>query len=457
MIPIDNPHKPWQNEHSLRIALDAMPVGVSWATLADRNIVYTNRRFTEIFGYVVGDLGSISAWIEKYPILSERAMASSKWSQYFEAPDGVDFPIDPMELSIACKDGTVKTILHSGVILPAAGWALATFIDISEPKKNYLLLQEAEKRASQDEAISRILLEESQEMVVISYFDRSQRYVSPAVEQITGLTPHEYLATPVRELVHPDDLGAMTRAIAAVTRGTVSSVYRGRIRHRDGGYRWVEVLLRSCVDPDSKQAVGYVATVRDIGEQKKQEDLLASENLRLSEDASQDELTGIANRRLFNKTLVREVRRQTRNTSAMALLMLDVDYFKEYNDHYGHLPGDQCLKQVAGTLKRTLQRDSDLAARFGGEEFVILLPMTDCQGAEYLAQAVLEAIRALAIPHAHSPKGILTVSVGVACWPTGNPTDPRRLLQQADTALYRAKSAGRDTFSVIQCQAEPAA
>ncbi len=457
MIPIDNTRKPWQNEQSLRIVLDAMPVGVSWATLADQNIVYTNRRFTEIFGYIVGDLGNISAWIEKYPIASERAMASSKWGQYHDAPDGVEFPIDPMELSIACKDGTVKMIYHSGVILPAAGWALATFIDISEPKKNYLLLQEAEKRASQDEAISRILLEQSQEMVVVSYFDRTQRFVSPAVEQITGLTPEQYLATPVRELVHPDDLGAMTQAIQDVTHGIFSNVYRGRIRHKDGGYRWVETLLRSCMDPDSKQAVGYVATIRDIGEQKRQEDLLATENRRLSEDASQDELTGIANRRLFNKTLLREVRRQTRNTTAMAMLMVDVDHFKQYNDQYGHLPGDRCLKQVASTLKHALLRDSDLVARFGGEEFVILLPMTDCQGAEHLARAVLEAIRALAIPHAYSPKGILTVSIGVACWPTGKPTDPMRLLEQADTALYRAKSAGRDTFSVINCQAEPAA
>ncbi len=234
-------------------------------------------------------------------------------------------------------------------------------------------------------------------MVVITYFDRPQRYVSPAVEQITGLTPDEYLATPVAELVHPDDLGAMTQAIEDVTHGTFSNVYRGRVRHKDGGYRWVETLLRSCVDPDSKRAVGYVATIRDIGEQKKQEDLLASENRRLSEDASQDELTGIANRRLFNKTLLREVRRQTRNTTAMAMLMVDVDHFKQYNDQYGHLPGDQCLKQVASTLKQALLRDSDLVARFGGEEFVILLPMTDCAGAEHLARSVLEAIRVLAI------------------------------------------------------------
>lgn len=219
----------------------------------------------------------------------------------------------------------------------------------------------------------------------------------------------------------------------------------------------MEVLLRSSLDPDTKQAVGYVATIRDIDEQKKHEDLLESENRRLSQDASHDELTGIPNRRLFNRTLIREVRRQTRSTSAIALLMLDVDNFKEYNDHYGHLPGDQCLKQVAAALKRTLQRDSDLVARFGGEEFVILLPMTNCEGAKHLAQAILEAVRALAVPHTNSPRGIVTVSIGVACWPIGIPTDPKRLLQHADTALYRAKDAGRDTFSVIHCETEPAA
>jgi diguanylate cyclase (GGDEF)-like protein/PAS domain S-box-containing protein len=457
MMPSSNALNPWQHEQSLRIALDAMPVGVSWATLADQKIVYMNRAFTEIFGYVVGDFESISDWIGKYPILSDRTMAGGRWAQYFQDPDGANFPIEPMELSITCKDGTVKTILHSGVILPLAGWALATFIDISEQKRNILLLQDAEKRATQNEAISRTLLGQSQEMIVLSYFDGSQRFVSPAVQQITGLTPTEYLATPVRELVHPDDLGAMAQAVLDVAHGTSSSVYRGRVKHKDGEYRWVETLLRSCVDPDSKETVGYVATIRDIGEQKKQEDLLALENRRLSEDASQDELTGIANRRLFNRTLVREVRRQTRNTSAIALLMLDVDNFKEYNDHYGHLPGDLCLRQVAATLKRTLQRDSDLVARFGGEEFVILLPMTDCAGARHLASAILEAIRSLAIPHTGTARGILTVSIGVACWPTGNPTDPKRLLQYADTALYRAKSAGRDTFSVIHCETESAA
>ncbi len=452
MEPDNNIVKPWQNEHSLKIALDSMPVGVSWATLGDQKIVYMNRRFTEDFGYVVGDFEDISDWIAKYPVESQRAMAGSKWGEYFEAPSGRDFPIDPMELSIICKDGTVKTVLHSGVILPAAGWALAIFVDISEQKRNMLLLQAAEERASQNEAVSRILLGQSTEMVVVVYFDGSRRYVSPAVEQITGLTSEEYLATPVVELAHPEDLPAMIQAIKDVARGTASSVYRGRIRHKNGNYHWVETWLRPFADPDSGQTVGYVATVREIDEQKRREDLLASENRRLLEDASQDELTGIPNRRQFNRTLRREVRRQTRNTSAMAMLMVDVDDFKQYNDLYGHLPGDQCLKQVAATLKQILLRDSDLVARFGGEEFVILLPMTDCEGAQKLARTVLEAIRALAIPHSHSPRGIITVSVGLACWPNGTPTDPKRLLQQADVALYRAKSAGRDTLRVIHCE-----
>jgi diguanylate cyclase (GGDEF)-like protein len=184
--------------------------------------------------------------------------------------------------------------------------------------------------------------------------------------------------------------------------------------------------------------------MRDISEQKKQEDLLVSKNLQLATDASHDDLTRIANRRLFNLTLRREVRRQTRKTQAMALLMVDIDLFKQYNDHDGHLGGDEVLKRVASTLTEALKRDSDLVARFGGDEFVILLPMTESDGAEQLASATLNAVRALAIPHIYSPLGILTVSVGVACWPSGNAADPQWLLQQVDVALYRAKNSGRN-------------
>ena len=128
----------------------------------------------------------------------------------------------------------------------------------------------------------------------------------------------------------------------------------------------------------------------------------------------------------------------------LALAMLDVDWFKAYNDHYGHPAGDDCLRQIAATLTRTVNRGSDLVARYGGEEFVFLAPMTDRDGILAMARRVVEAIQALQLPHADSPEKIVTVSLGIAALVPQPGQTVESLLQQADEALYRAKSLGRN-------------
>ncbi len=439
-----------QNSQALWIALDAMPVGVSWATLHDQKIVFMNRMCTEIFGYVVEDFTDISSWVQKYPNPEERELAWTRWREYFEHPDGDEFPIEPMELSITCKDGTVKTVIHSGIVLPDAGWALATFIDITKRKQNELLLRQAEERARQNEAIYRTLLEHSQDMVLLISLDGLRRDVSPAVEQITGWTKEEYLKLPIRSLVYPDDMALLEEATRAVKMGMLSSCYRGRIMHKDGSYRWVEALLQTYDDPVTKQPAGYTVTMDDISEQKRQEEMLTSLNRKLSEDATHDALTGLPNRRLFNEAFAREMQQPLRNSSQIALLMLDIDRFKQYNDSYGHLAGDECLKAVSSTLAKSLRKEMDVVARFGGEEFVILLPATDCNGAEMVANNILQAIRSLEIPHIGSSRGILTLSIGVACGEVTSTADPEQLLSQADTALYHSKESGRDRYSIFQ-------
>jgi diguanylate cyclase (GGDEF)-like protein len=136
----------------------------------------------------------------------------------------------------------------------------------------------------------------------------------------------------------------------------------------------------------------------------------------------------------------------------LSLLMLDVDLFKQFNDLYGHLAGDDCLKRVAETLKTTIQRESDLVARYGGEEFVVLLPSTNPEGAARVAENLLSAIRDLRIEHAGSPHRVLTVSIGLAsCCNRTAPIDRSRLLEQVDAALYAAKRAGRNRL----CFANP--
>ena len=160
-----------------------------------------------------------------------------------------------------------------------------------------------------------------------------------------------------------------------------------------------------------------------------------------------DGLTTLHNRRYFDQQLALEWARSGRHDVPLSLILLDVDFFKRYNDHYGHQLGDECLREVARILKSGLKRATDLVARYGGEEFVCLLPDTPHSQALQLAQEIEQRIRAHAIPHVKSDvAGIVTVSLGVASG-RGSQGDARELLALADQQLYRAKSEGRGRAS----------
>ncbi|MDI1254100.1 GGDEF domain-containing protein [Thermomonas sp.] len=158
-----------------------------------------------------------------------------------------------------------------------------------------------------------------------------------------------------------------------------------------------------------------------------------------------DGLTGIANRRHFDETLQTEWRRCQRSGKSLSLLMIDIDYFKAYNDRYGHLHGDQCLQTVATALRARLDRAQDLVARFGGEEFICLLPECDLSGANRVAQALSLTVQELMIENHDSPVSrTLTISIGVATQMADDESTPEALLARADVNLYRAKQAGRN-------------
>lgn len=157
-----------------------------------------------------------------------------------------------------------------------------------------------------------------------------------------------------------------------------------------------------------------------------------------------DGLTGVANRRYFDERLELEWRRSRRSRHAVSLMMVDVDYFKFFNDTYGHQAGDGCLQQVAVGIRRALSRPHDLVARYGGEEFACLLPETALAGAVTMARTIEVAVRELHLTHAASAVApVVTVSVGVASAVPGQDTALADLLQQADQCLYQAKRAGR--------------
>lgn len=158
--------------------------------------------------------------------------------------------------------------------------------------------------------------------------------------------------------------------------------------------------------------------------------------------AMHDPLTGLANRRYFNQILAREMRRSVRNQSTISLIAVDVDYFKDYNDELGHLAGDQCLSNVAQTLMAFSRRPSDLAARIGGDEFVLLLGDADFAESQKVADAILKSISDLRMDFGESRQ--VTASVGVASVIPHQKLDDDFLLQEADKALYRAKLTGRN-------------
>jgi diguanylate cyclase (GGDEF)-like protein len=170
-------------------------------------------------------------------------------------------------------------------------------------------------------------------------------------------------------------------------------------------------------------------------------------NAELAELARKDALTGLANRRVFDEALRAEWDRARRNRTSLALLMIDVDHFKRFNDRYGHPAGDRCLAEVASAIAGVVRRPGDVAARYGGEEFVILLPDTDAVGAGELARRVIDQVDAARMAHEDSPTAAnVTVSVGVShCLPHGAAT-AQGLTDTADAALYEAKSAGRHRF-----------
>jgi diguanylate cyclase (GGDEF)-like protein len=195
-----------------------------------------------------------------------------------------------------------------------------------------------------------------------------------------------------------------------------------------------------------------LALKAEIDQRKAREKQLLDMTARLSEAnkelrrlSSMDGLTGVANRRLFDTTLEREWHRAVRQQTRLAVVMMDIDHFKLYNDHYGHQAGDDCLKQVSTALQTCLRRPGDLLARYGGEEFVALLPETDQAGAMILAGYARKAVENLALPHAESPVApVVTVSLGVAAVVPQRENKAAKLVEAADKALYRAKKKGRN-------------
>ncbi|PDT87371.1 diguanylate cyclase [Bradyrhizobium sp. Y36] len=304
-------------------------------------------------------------------------------------------------------------------------------------------LQRGQRMAAalvEKEAHFRLLAEGSSDMVTRIGLDERLRYVSPSSVRVVGWRANQLIGTPALAGINPEDLPEVQGIVDAMKRGEREEarlIYRNS--HRKNGEIWLESTMR-VTRKDNGRVDGVVAISRDITEHKKLE-------TRLETLAIEDSLTGLANRRRFDERLKEEWARAYRDRSSLALLMIDVDHFKAYNDEYGHPAGDACLRLVAKIIAAETQRAGDLAARYGGEEFAMLLPNTDAAGCALVGERIREAIHEAGLDHSSNlASGCVTVSVGGAtCRPAlERTTGVASLVEAADRALYAAKDAGRN-------------
>lgn len=212
--------------------------------------------------------------------------------------------------------------------------------------------------------------------------------------------------------------------------------------------RLAEKRLQKLLDILTQQKDDLEVLLQTITEHSDQVDFEWLEKFDVAEQqARHDALTGVANRRYFDEYLAQQWKLSLRNQAHLALILCDIDFFKRYNDHYGHPAGDACLKEVAAALKRACHREVDMVARYGGEEFCVVMPDTNKLGAIEVAQRIQDELHRLGLPHVESPTGTVTLSQGVVSWVPSSQHDANGLIAAADNLLYSAKQKGRNQFS----------
>ncbi|MDX5379150.1 MAG: sensor domain-containing diguanylate cyclase [Halomonas sp.] len=269
-------------------------------------------------------------------------------------------------------------------------------------------------------------------------------YIGPQIESLLGWSQHSWASIDDWiERMHPEDRDRVVNFCVAQSKAGVDHEADYRALKADGSYVWIRDVVH-VVRNDAGEVEALIGFMFDISERKKSEEKLLRLQRELEELSYQDGLTGVANRRLLDSSLEAEWASARRNGHPLSFIMLDIDCFKQYNDHYGHLAGDDCLRRIAHILGSSILRPRDLLARFGGEEFALVLPETDLEAAREVAERCRAAISDAAIPHRASDiSHLVTVSMGVA---TATPVSgtPASLIEQADRRLYRAKQDGRD-------------
>ncbi|MEL7359229.1 MAG: diguanylate cyclase [Cyanobacteria bacterium J06560_6] len=291
-------------------------------------------------------------------------------------------------------------------------------------------------------------------LYVDSFADGSNFYINRWIQNVLGYTPGDIQKLGPRyleSLVHADEKALMAterRKLSAINDGeVVENEYR--FRHRQGNWRWLlcrETVFQRDEDGQPTQIFG---TATDITKRKHAEVALKEFNEELARLARMDGLTQVANRRSFDEYLAQEWENIGSGRSALSLILCDIDYFKSFNDTYGHQAGDVCLRRVAKAIEHAVKRNTDLVARYGGEEFAIILPNTNEAGVQQVAKEIQKAVETLNVPHSQSDVSeCITLSLGLASISCTTNAHPDMLVASADQGLYQAKYNGRNRFCI---------
>lgn len=337
--------------------------------------------------------------------------------------------------------GSINPALPSRLLQSAVASATLMIYTVSVVLESQ---RATERRLQEIVTLHNLVSENSRDAIILADFNGHRNYVSAAVERLAGWSKEEFAGMKSLDLLHPEDRSKAEAVVLELRSGAEGAMIECRVRTKTGEYIWMEASLRVLRDRETGVPSGILNLVRDITERKRAEQQLQDAYNAVEALAVTDALTGLANRRRFDQCLTSEWRRAMRDRNPLSLLMIDADMFKSYNDTYGHPRGDSCLKQIAESAQDVVSRPGDLVARFGGEEFAIILPNTGNEGAMQVACEICEAMRGRKLPHQGNTFGFMTVSVGCATTVPGFGKHSATLIEIADKALYKAKHSGRN-------------
>lgn len=303
-----------------------------------------------------------------------------------------------------------------------------------------------------DQAVYKTLLESTRAIPwKIDWKTMTFAYIGPQIETLLGWSQASWVsAEDWAARIHADDRDRVVEFCISQSQNGVDHEADYRALTAAGDYVWIRDVVHVVRD-DNGEVESLIGFMFDISERKKTEEQLLTLQKQLEEYSYKDGLTGVANRRMFDSVLATEWANAQRTLQPLSLILLDIDHFKQFNDHYGHIQGDDCLKSVGQALSLAASRPRDFLGRFGGEEFVLVLPETDEAAARHIAERCRQQVRQQRIPHERSSvSSMLTISLGVGTIVPGAHDRPLDFLNAVDKLLYQAKQLGRDRSQVAK-------